>query len=176
MDIVIGELKNIALSGSDIYNACEKNIKILKYSDLNKYDNIDSVFDPYDAVALLYELRDNYGHWVLLLRNKKTNTIEFFDSMGTFIDDEQNYINKDFFKKSGQKEKYLSELLVKSKYNIIYNKTKIQEDKKGISSCGRHVSLRYLMRDIPLDDYINIIKTKKQKNADDIVTCLTAYI
>lgn len=176
MDKIIKDLKNMALSGSDIYNACEKNIKILKYGQLNEFKNIDSVFDPYDAVALLYELRPNFGHWVLLLRHPELKLIEFFDSYGLFIDDQLKYINNDFRNKSGQKFIILTKLLVDSQYKIIYNKNKIQAKQNGVASCGRHLCLRYLLRHIPLTKYTNILKSDSCKNSDDIVTYLTAFI
>jgi len=176
MNSVIENLKNLSLSGNDIYNACEKNIKILKNSDLHKFKNIDAIFNPYDCVALLYEVKPSYGHWVLLIRHKNSHTIEFFDSYGYFIDDQLKYINSKFRKKSNQDDRYLSRLLVKSDYNIIYNKVRVQEMKNGVSSCGRHLCLRYLMKHIDLDKYIKIIKKSDLKNTDDLVTYLTAFI
>lgn len=176
MNGIIKELKNVALSGSDIYNACEKNIKVLKYGQLLKFKNIDDAFNPYNAISLLYELKNNYGHWVLLLRHQKNNTIEFFDSYGMFIDDQLKHVSDEFRNNSGQKFIYLSKLLADSKYKIIYNSVKIQEKKNGVSSCGRHLCLRYLLRDMPLDQYVKILKSDKCNNSDDIVTYLTAFV
>ena len=102
MDEIISNLKNIALSGNDIYNACEKNIKILKYGQLRDFKNIDDAFNPYDAIALLYESKPNYGHWVLLLRHPKKKTIEFFDSYGIFPDDQIKKIPNEINKMVGQ--------------------------------------------------------------------------
>ena len=176
MDQVINNLKNIALSGNDIFEACEKNINILKNSDMHRFKTIDQVFGQYNGVALLYELKPGYGHWVLLLRHRKTHTIEFFDSYGFFIDDQLKFINKEFRKQSKQDKRYLSKLLLDSDYNIIYNKTRIQEMKNNISSCGRHLCLRYLMKNIKLEQYIKIIKKSNLKDTDDVVTYLTAFI
>jgi hypothetical protein len=174
MDIVIKKLKEKALSGMDIYNTCEKQIKILRNSKMHTFKNIDEVFYPYNAVALLYETAPNNGHWVLLI--KYADTIEFFDSYGYFIDDQIKYIDDDFLKKSNQSNRYLSKLLLDSPYKIIYNNTQIQQKKDGVSSCGRHLCLRYMMRDTKLKDYINIIKKSNLKNTDDVVTYLTAFI
>lgn len=176
MNLVIKNLKNIALSGNDIYNACENNIKILKYNQLKNFNNIDDVFNPYNAVALLYEIKPNYGHWVLILRHPKSKTIEFFDSYGMFIDDQLEHINMDFRKESGQKFITLSKLLAESNYKVIFNHSKVQSKKKNVSSCGRHLCLRYLLRDIPLRKYIKIIKSDGYNDSDDVVTYLTAFI
>ena len=176
MDQVIDNLKSVSLSGNDIYNACEKNILILKNSDMYRFKTIDQVFGQYNGVALLYELKPGYGHWVLLLRHPKTHTIEFFDSYGFFIDDQLKFINKQFRKQSRQDKRYLSKLLLDSDYNIIYNKKRVQKMKKGISSCGRHLCLRYMLRDTELDKYIDMLGSGKLKNTDDTVTYLTAFI
>jgi hypothetical protein len=176
MDLVIKNLKRKPLSGNDIYNACENNIKILKYGELNKFDTIDDAFDPFDAIALLYETHKNFGHWVLLLRHKNKKTIEFFDSYGGFIDDPLKKIGGEFKKKTGQDGHKLSKLLADSKYKIIYNPVQIQKLKEGVSSCGRHLCLRYLMRDIPMTKYLNVLQDSDKNNTDDIVTYLTAFI
>ncbi len=175
MEGIIKNLKNIALSGNDIYNACEKQIKILRNSDLHKYNDIDDVFNPYNCVALLYEIKPSYGHWVLLIRHQKC-TIEFFDSYGFFIDDQLKFISPEFQKKSNQDKRYLSKLLIKSNYKIIYNKVRVQEMNNNTSSCGRHICLRYQMKNIELNKYIKIIKKSNLKNVDNLVTYLTAFI
>jgi len=176
MDEIISNLKNIALSGNDIYNACEKNIKILKYGQLRNFKNIDDAFDPYDAIALLYESKPNYGHWVLLLRHPKKKTIEFFDSYGIFPDDQIKKIPDEINKMVGQGFIYLTDLLVKSPYKIIYNSEPVQKMSTKISSCGRHLCLRYLLRNLPMNKYIEILKSDKFNDSDDIVTYLTAFI
>lgn len=176
MNTIIKKLKSIALSGIDIYNACEKNIKVLKYGQLLQFQTIDEAFNPYDAIALLYEVEQNFGHWVLLLRDKENNSIEFFDSYGMFIDDQLRHVSPKFRKRSGQDFIYLSQLLAKSNYKVIYNKYKIQSKKENVASCGRHLCLRYLMRDTPLKQYIKIVKSGGSQNPDDVATYLTAFI
>lgn len=176
MNQIVKELKDIPLSGNDIYNACEKNIKIMKYSGFAKCNNIDEAFENYNAISILYEVQKSYGHWVLLLRHPKIHTIEYMDSYGLFIDEPLKHIKEPFKTRSNQSFIYLSKLLNDSDYNIIYNKVKLQKLNKGVSSCGRHVCLRYIMRHIPLDKYVKIMKSDKNNNADDIATYLTAFI
>lgn len=176
MDTIIKELSKIPLSGIDIYNTCEKNIKIIKYGEICEYQTIDQLFGQYDAIALLYESKPNYGHWVLLLRHSDINTIEFFCSYGLFIDDHLKYIDKNFKQQTNQDFIYLSKLLLDSGYKIIYNNVKIQKLKKGVSTCGRHICLRYIMRNIPLKKYIKIMNSSKCNSADDLSTLLTSFI
>ena len=176
MNKVIKQLKSIPLSGTDIYNACEKKIKVLKYGQLLQFQTIDEAFNPYDAIALLYEIEKNYGHWVLLLRHRERGIIEFFDSYGMFIDDQLKHVSPAFKAQSGQDFIYLSELLAKSDYKVIYNKHKIQSKKENVSSCGRHLCLRYLMKETPLKEYIKIVKSGGSQNPDDVATYLTAFI
>jgi len=175
MDQVIKQLVQKPLSGNDIYNACEKSIKIMKYGELNNYKTIDDAFNPYDAIALLYMTKPTFGHWVLLLRHPKQKTIEYFDSYGGFIDAPQEKITTEIKKMTDQRDNELSKMLLDSKYKIVYNPVQIQAFNSGVSSCGRHICLRYLMRHIPLTQYIKVLENSKN-NPDEIATYLTAFI
>lgn len=176
MDIVIKELAEKPLSGSDIYNACEKNIKIMRYPELNKFQTIAEAFKPYSAIALLYLTKPTFGHWVLLLNHPEKKTIEYFDSYGGFIDDPFLKIPKEVQKLTNQQNDKLSRLLAESGQKIIYNPVQIQEFKPGVSTCGRHLCLRYLLRHIPLTKYIKVLEASKHNGTDDIITYLTAFI
>jgi len=176
MNSIINTLKAKPLSGNEIFNACGQNIKIMRYSEFIKFNIIDEAFEPYSAIAILYEMKPAYGHWVLLLRHDNKHLIEYMDSYGLFIDEPLKYINNDFKKQTNQDKPYLSLLLHNSDYNISVNNIKIQNKNKNISSCGRHLCLRYILRDIPLKKYISIITSDDKNTSDDIVTYLTAFI
>lgn len=176
MEKIIKILKEKPLSGQDILDACNNEIKIMKYNQFSKHKTIDDAFGEFDGIAILYELRSSYGHWVLLLRHHSYKCIEYFDSYGLFIDEPLKIINKEFKEKSGQNEMYLSILLNKSKYNIICNDIEIQIKNSSVSSCGRHLALRFLMKHLPLKEYVYIMTSDKNNNPDTIVTLLTAFI
>ena len=118
MNQIIKILKNKPLSGQDILNICNNEIKIMRYYEFSKCRTIEEAFGNYEGIAILYELKPSYGHWVLLLKHNNYNCIEYFDSYGLFIDEPLKKINNVFRKKSNQKELYLSLLLHKSKFII----------------------------------------------------------
>lgn len=143
---------DISLSGKDIYNKLDGKVNIMSYSDLMKYNNIDDALGKYGALVLLYESRDNYGHWTLVFKRNK-NTIEHFDSYGIIPDDQFDYIDPNFLMKEGINEPYLTHLLYKSGYNVEYNDYKLQEMDNNIKTCGKWVILRLLKRNINIDDF-----------------------
>lgn len=174
MNKLFDDIQHIPLSGSQIYKTLDGKTKILRYKDLLNYNNIDDVLKPYNNIVLLYESMPRSGHWVCVIKHK--DTIEYFDPYGLKIDEILKYIKPSFRKISNQDFPYLSYLLYKSKYNIIYNNKKLQEKNNKISTCGRHIISRIILKDIPLKKYINIFKTEKKVNADDKVSFLTSSL
>ena len=173
---IIDELKKKPFSGNEIIECADNETKIIKYGDISKYNTIEDLLYPHNNVVILYETSNNYGHWTCVLLHEKNNTLEFFDPYGKFIDDQINYISKDFRESSGQGYPYLSQLFLKSPYKIECNKTQFQKMKKDVSSCGRHVSLRIILSDYPLNIYTNIMKPSQGLDSDDIATYLTAFV
>lgn len=177
MDKVIRKLKMKALSGKEISEACNDGINIYTYAELAKFRTIDEAFGDKNSIALLYETKPRYGHWVGLFRHPSYNTIEFFDSYGYFIDEQLKFVPEKHKHQLSEDYPYLSKLLYDSPYNLIYNSVALQKSSNDISSCGRHVVLRCNMLDVPLDEYIGLIEHNVGiKNPDEMVTYLTAFI
>jgi hypothetical protein len=174
MEYIINELKEYPFSGHDILSACD-DTKIVLYSDIHKFKTLDDLLRPHNSVVILYQLKQNFGHWVLLFKYPNSNTVEFFCSYGIFVDDQLKFINPDFRKKSFQDFPYLTKLLVDSGYKIVVNNVKLQQKKNDISSCGRHVCSRLIFKNLPLKNYIDIIKNNKY-DPDSVVTYLTAFV
>lgn len=169
-------IQDIPLSGNQIKSALDNETKILRYRDLLNYDNIDDILKPYNNFVLLYEQKPRYGHWVCVIFHEDTDTLEYYDPYGFFIDEVLDYVDTDFKNQSGQSFPYLSYLFYISPYNIIYNNKKLQEKKNSVATCGRHIISRILLKDIPLKEYQDIFKTVRKVNADDKVSFLTAGI
>ena len=164
-----------ALTDSEIMNALNHRCNIIKYSDIHKLNNIYELLGEHLACVILYEKRPRMGHWVCCFLVNR-NRIEFFDSYGIFIDDELNFIDKEFKKEKNMTVKYLSKLIKKSNIpEIEYNQYVFQELKKGINTCGRHCVVRLLNRRLSLDEYANRID-KTNINPDRLVTILTKNI
>lgn len=172
MDKLIHELRKYPYSGKDIMELLDNKTKIILYSDLKKFNNIDEVLDPYDCVVILYETKPSYGHWVCLIRHN--NKIEYFDPYGKPPDNPLDYVDPKLKKKLGADYPILSKLLYESPYKIVYNGYPLQTLSKNISSCGRHVGLRLVLKDYPLTKYINMV-TGSVLPPDDVVTYMTAF-
>jgi len=176
MNKYFDDIQDIPLSGNQIREALDNKTKILRYSDLLKYDNIDDILKPYNNFVLLYEQKPRYGHWVCVILHKKSNTLEYFDPYGMFIDKVLDYVDTDFKNQSGQSFPYLSFLFYNTPYNIVYNSKKLQEKNNKVATCGRHIISRILLKNISLKKYQDILKTDRKVNGDDKVSFLTAGI
>ena len=84
------KLLTISLSNTDIMKSLGKSCRIIEYSELEEYQNIEDLLSkPKDYVIILIEtVGQNIGHWICLLRYQ--NTIEFFNSYGKPIDSQKN--------------------------------------------------------------------------------------
>ena len=134
----------VSMSWQDIESYLP-NCKIIEYNDLADYNEItDLLTKPIDYVIILIETTaDNVGHWVTVL--KYGNTIEFFNSYAEAPDVQKNtLISKAKNIEFNQTQNYLTNLLVKSDFNIIYNKLQLQKYSNNSATCGRWVTLRIL--------------------------------
>lgn len=174
MDKIVKYLRKKPFSGEDIMLVCDDKTKIITYPELYNYSDIDSVLNPHGCVVILYELKKAYGHWCCVLKNSD-NQIEFFDPYGLFCDDQLDFIDKSFRKKNNEELPKLCEMIYNSGYPMIYNDVQLQKYSDDISSCGRHVAFRIVMRDTPLKQYTKIL-TNNHYDPDTIVTYLTAFV
>ena len=167
----------VSMTGQDIENYLP-NCKMIEYNDLADYNEItDLLTKPIDYVIILIETTaDNVGHWVTVL--KYGNTIEFFNSYAEAPDVQKNtLISKAKNIEFGQTQNYLTNLLVKSNFDIIYNKLQLQKYSNGSTTCGRWVTLRILCllnHNMDLKRFLEFIidlksKFKNKMSYDEIV-------
>ena len=152
---------------------------ILKYSDLANYNSIQQLLPRNKSwKIILIEHEYNSGHWTLLLRYN--NTIEWFNSYGSFPSEELDYISQYKNAQLDQQVKHLNILLTQAlpKFNIIYNKRKLQQLENGINTCGKWVILRIIMMEkynMDLAQFLQFVdKLKKlyKISSDELVTLL----
>ena len=171
-------LKNIKkpVSGTELKDMLNDTVDVVLYKDLIMYDSIDELFKKNDSIALLYEFKPNYGHWVGLIHQPQYNRIEFFCSYGIPVDGHKKYIPSNYIDVSGQRPNYLSSLLSKSSKEIHYNEIQMQMRSNMISTCGRHIAVRILWKHIPLEKYQSIMLMNGKHGSDYLVTYITTYI
>ena len=133
-----------------------------------------------DSAVILYEKRPKNGHWVCLVRyvdNESRPTIEFFDSYGLFPDDEKRHISKSFLKQSGQQYNKIAELLynARHRYIIEFNDNRLQRWSPSISTCGRHVISRIVLKNLSNEEYNRFMKSF-HLSPDDVATIISEII
>ena len=140
--------------------------KIIVYSDLSKYQNIEDLLPrDKDFSFILLESSPNKGHWTSL--SKYGNTCEFFDSYGGAPDSQLKWNDKTTNAELGQGTKLLSNLLKNFKGEVVYNPVRYQGNGGEINTCGRHCTFRIQnMKDGKnLDAYLDHMK-KLRSNMD----------
>lgn len=166
---------DVSLSGEDIKRLLKGRCKIVTYPDLKQYKTIEDLLSPWGYCVLLYMTSANYGHWTCIIQHK--DRIEFFDSYAMIPDTEFKEIPKeDRYKYNFHGFPYLTKLLYNSGYTIEYNHVPLQKLDDDVSTCGRHVAVRLLLRHIPLNNYLKIMTSCVDATPDDIVIDLTNNI
>ena len=124
-------------------------------------------------MVLLYETRQNFGHWVCVFKVDK-NTIEHFDSYGLKPDEELKFVPENFRKVNYLDYPHLTALLYFSKYDVIYNECQLQKYLEDVNTCGRWVTARLAYRMIPQEEFAKFFL--EYDDPDQIVTDLTKSI
>jgi len=167
--------------GDDDIKKYFPNAKILKYSELKNYTNINQLLPrPKTFFFLLYERSPNVGHWVLVSRYKDNgiDTIEFFCSYGSKIDEPLTWTPIGMRVQLGADKPYLSILLDKSGLKTIYNPVQYQSKKSNIATCGAYDTLRageLIKHNTTLDEFNDMLSEVKKAtglNYDEIVSNL----
>lgn len=161
---------DISLNPLQVQQIAGKPIKVVKYSSLHEYDNIEQLFDISNFVLLLYETKQNNGHWVGLVNKPKI--IYFFDSYGYFPDDELQYSNIKFRKSNNMDYGYLSYLLLNTNKTIDYNDKQLQKVGNRINTCGRWVAMFFRLNKSN-DAFSKIFLKAPEDKRDKLITELT---
>ena len=158
------KLINKPLSDADIKQILGEDTKIIKYSYLSHFNDLDELLPkPIDFVVILFEESPSVGHWVSV--SKYNGIFEFFDPYGNQPDATMSWINISQKRRLNELVPYLSNLL-KNK-NYIYNHIKYQEMDEYVNTCGSHTAHRlYRLKydGMTLNDYYNFMKDIKYKN------------
>ena len=156
--------------------------KVMLYPELNKYKNIDHLFDENgDKIALLYinEQDDNSttGHWVCLMRNQRNGKTyyELFDSYGKMPDEHFDEFPARLRKELHQGINKLTRLMYKrlkgnEKNTVIeFNEIPYQRVDPRIATCGRWCGLRLRHGKISLEEFQKIISDSKRPHDELVV-------
>lgn len=140
--------------------------KIIKYSELDKYDCFDTLLPnkEFDFKLILIEQQENVGHWVAVAR--KGENIYLFDSYGNPIDKELSFIDTATKMLLGEDKQMINRLIKKCNCDlgIHENCYQVQSEKKGVSTCGRHCILfiELVKMGYNLDEYLKFFYTSSE--------------
>jgi hypothetical protein len=151
--------------------------KIMTYSDLNKYDDIEDLLPTdKDYAFVLIEDSPNKGHWVVI--SKYGDTVEFFDSYGGKPDSQLKWNSKANNAQLGQSRKKLTEMFNKHKGRVVYNPVKYQGGASDVNTCGRHATFRIQnMKDgKDLDTYYKYMSRLKNHSGKDYDEIVASFI
>ena len=175
IDRVIERAEDVYLSDTDVLRITDNQCRVILYSDLEQYDDIDSVLRPYGAVIILYQLEQNVGHWIAVIKHGSKH-IEIFDPYGMSIDQELQFSQYNLRRHNGKKVPHLTHLLDNSPYKISYNSTQLQEFKHHVNTCGAWAALRVRFRTDSLDRFIELFTDNKCYNGDFWVKSITLLV
>ena len=175
IDKDIERAENVYLSDADILRITDNKCKVLLYSDLEKYADIDSLLAPHGAVVILYQLEQNVGHWVTVMK-RGSKHIEVFDPYALKIDQELQFSQYNLRRHNGMKVPHLSHLLDNSPYKISYNDTQLQEFKHHVNTCGRWCALRVRFRTDSLGRFVDLFTKNECYDGDFFVSALTILV
>ncbi len=150
--------KDIPLSDGDIMKLVDGKAHVVTYPNMHKYSSLDELLGHHGACCILYETHEHYGHWTLisirpLYTQKGKQIVEYFDSYGYLPDYPLEMIPKEFAESSHQNYPYLSSLMAECPYKISYNEHQFQKLSPNVKDCGRWISLRCILKDLPLEDF-----------------------
>jgi hypothetical protein len=168
---------NKMLSAEDIKELLENDVKIIRFSDLNKYDSIIDLMPKKNTFIIIFWETESYynGHWTCLIRYN--NSYEFFDSYG--LTEKQDYFLVPNDTKKQLNEKNYLKILFKNRL-VIQNKKDFQKWGNNINTCGRWVVIRiYLfLHGYDLKHFINqidnLMKLYGFKSYDDLAVFFTS--
>jgi len=165
-----------SLSDRDIKKFFDNQIKIMRYSELSKYDNIKDVLHPYNRVIILIEAGDS-NHWVLLQliqHPSKKPYILFFDSYGISVGNEFDVIPRSIQHMTKQDRNQILHLLINQPLPVHYNQYRLQKLQDGVNTCGRWCSVKGMLMDMTEDEFNDTIRNicKQEDLLPDELICV----
>ena len=165
LDTFITNAEGHDLSNDDIKNITNGKCKVISYHELVSINKLDDLFVNNNACIILYETKQNFGHWTALIKQNDYQ-VEFFDPYGLDMDSELNIAKYN-------NTPYLTNLFNQTNYRLITNKTQLQHLVSQVNTCGRWCSMRVVMKNIPIGQFANLFTTNQHYNNDFWVSALT---
>ena len=155
-------------TSSDEMRAGVPGSMVLVYRDLKQMDQL-----PRLPIILLYETKPGIGHWVTILRTPEG--IEHFDSYGLKPDGELSFVPFAFKAQSGQEVPHLVKLLLDTGEPINFSDFRLQDEARGIATCGRWCVLRNMFAHLTSEAFGRMVLNSSKKlslSPDEMVSVI----
>jgi hypothetical protein len=172
IDNIVKNSESYSLSDKELINLTDGQCKVITYQDLEKFNNIDEVLEPFGATVILYQQKEKIGHYTVLIKHSNS-LLEIFDSLGLGLDKELEFSEYNKKRHGGRAIPHLSILIENSKYKIEANLIQLQKDGKDINTCGKYCAIRIKFREKSLKDFVKMFKSSKIMDSDMWVSALT---
>jgi hypothetical protein len=131
-------------SKKDLEYMLNGKVKIITYDQLSDFETLDDLLEPYGSSIILYPNHDDpeIGHWIAVFKipGANTNTIEYFDSYGCYVDDPIKSFNEQAasLHEPRRIEPMLLDLMIDSPYanDIEFSEIPLQSDEIATDTCG----------------------------------------
>jgi len=161
---LIANAESIDLNENEIKWITNGAANILAYHELAPFTNISQMFNGKPCCILLYETKENFGHWTCLI--DRGQSFEFFDSYGFAPDAELNFATYDH-------TPYLTNLLKASGKPVTHNTVDLQKWASDVNTCGRWASTRCAMRNYNNEQFAQLFTDNAGYNPDFYCSALT---
>lgn len=173
MDTLVDNSERIDLSGKDIMRMVDGQTRILPYEQLKTYNNLEQILSPYGTCVLLYETKENFGHWVVLI-DRGSGMLEFYDSYGLKPDEELQIDNQYHLRiHGGVLTPHLTALIKSGGWSVKYNNKQLQKQLSDVNTCGRYCVMRILYKDISIQKFNDLLTKNKHYDSDFWVSAMT---
>lgn len=180
-DLLVDKIEELPLSGDDLINMAKSmgfyNVRWILYKDLEKYDNVDQLFeDKYHAVYVLLLIRSDkigeqsIGHWVCFIYHRERDEYFWYDSYAIPITKELSITQE-------------KDTIVRLTKNINLGSENVHQHqlfRDDVNTCGRHCVLRSIFHHLDNEEYhhlvVNPLIPSRIKNADVLVALITGLV
>lgn len=151
-------------SDAELAEACP-GLSVWLYKDLARLRRL-----PPLPIAVLYETRPGYGHWVGVLETPEG--IEHFDSYGLKPDAELEWVPEQYREAFAANAPHMVRLLADDGRQVNYNEHRLQG--RGTSTCGRWVVARCRNAGLTTNQFARGIKDLVRINglAPDVIAAM----
>lgn len=131
-------------SKKDLEYMLDGKVKIVTYNELDNFNDIQELLDPYQATIILYPNHEdpNFGHWICIFRmcGESNNILQYFDPYGAYVDEPISDFNEKAktLREPQRMEPRLIDLILNSIYKDTteWNECPFQSDEIAVSTCG----------------------------------------